>query len=60
AFADFNRAVELNQRVAESWANQALIYERRGDKKRAARSYARAAQLDPKYRPAIDGLARVR
>jgi tetratricopeptide (TPR) repeat protein len=30
AFADFNRAIELDQRVAESWANQALIYERRG------------------------------
>ena len=46
--------------IAESWANQALVYERRGDKKRAPRSYSHAAQLDPNYKPARDGLARTR
>ena len=60
AFADFNMAIKLNDRVAESWANQALIYERRGEKAKAAKSYARAAQLDPNYQPAVEGLARTR
>ncbi|MGO6907464.1 tetratricopeptide repeat protein, partial [Rhizobium ruizarguesonis] len=59
AFADFNHAIELNGNIAESWANQALVYERRGDKAKAARSYRHAIGLDPKYQPARDGLARV-
>lgn len=61
AFADFNMAIKLNDRLAESWANgEALVYEKRGDKARASKSFARAAQLDPNYRPASDGLARTR
>lgn len=60
AFADFNHAIELDDKIAESWANQALVYERRGDKARAAKSYSHAARLDPNYRPAKDGLARTR
>jgi Tfp pilus assembly protein PilF len=36
------------------------VYEKRGDKARASKSFARAAQLDPNYRPASDGLARTR
>ena len=46
--------------MAESWANQALVYERRGEKDKAAKSYARAVQLDPNYKPAVDGLSRTR
>ncbi|AHB03083.1 TPR repeat-containing protein [Brucella ceti TE28753-12] len=60
AFDDFNTAITLDQNVAESWANQALVYEHNGDKAKAANSYARAVQLDPKYKPAKDGLARTR
>ena len=45
---------------AEGWANQALIYERRGEKDKAAKSYAQAVKLDPNYKPAADGLARTR
>ena len=46
--------------IAESWANQALIYERRGDKAKAAKSYQQAVRLDPNYQPAVDGLARTK
>ena len=60
AFADFNHAIQLDNKKAESWANQALIYERRGETQKAIRSYARAAQLDPNYGPARDGLSRLR
>ena len=55
-----NTAIGLNSEVAESWANQALIYERRGDKAKASKSYARAVQLDPNYKPAADGLSRTK
>ena len=60
AFADFNTAIKLDGKVAESWANQALVYERRGDKAKAAKSYQQAVRLDPNYKPAVDGLARTR
>ena len=38
AFDDFNTALKLNSGYAEAWANQALVLERRGDKKRAFKS----------------------
>ena len=60
AFADFNTAIKLDGKIAESWANQALIYERRGDKAKAAKSYQQAVRLDPNYKPAVDGLARTK
>ena len=37
-FADFNTAIGLDGNVAESWANQAAVYERQGDRARAAKS----------------------
>ncbi|TKB34441.1 MAG: tetratricopeptide repeat protein, partial [Mesorhizobium sp.] len=58
AFADFNMAIKLDGKNAEAWSNQALIYERRGDKVRAAKSYREAVHLNPTYQPAKDGLAR--
>ena len=60
AFADFNTAIKLDEKLAEGWANQALVYERRGEKQKAAKSYAQAVRLDPSYAPARDGLARTR
>ncbi|MDQ1187054.1 Tfp pilus assembly protein PilF [Agrobacterium larrymoorei] len=60
AFADFNHAIALDDSRAESWANQALVYERRGERDKALKSYNHAARLDPKYKPAVDGLARMR
>lgn len=60
AFDDFNTAITLDQGVAESWANQALVYEHRGEKAKAASSYSKAVQLDPRYQPAKDGLSRTR
>ena len=60
AFADFNQAIRLDGRIAESWANQGLVYEKRGEKAKAAKSYQQAVRLDPNYKPAVDGLARTR
>jgi Tfp pilus assembly protein PilF len=58
AFADINVAIKLNPKLAESWANQALVYEKKGEMAKAAKSYKEAKRLDPNYKPAIDGLAR--
>ena len=60
AFADFNQALKLNDKLAESWANQALVYERRKEFKKAEKPYQRATIFDPDYAPARDGLDRVR
>ena len=60
ALEDFNTAIKLDGKVAESWANQALVYERRGEKDKAAKSYQQAVRLDPNYQPAVDGLARTK
>jgi Tfp pilus assembly protein PilF len=58
AFADFNMAIKLDSKNAEAWTNQALIYERRGEKAKAAKSYREAVRLKPAYQPAKDGLSR--
>ena len=47
------------RRVAESWANQALVYERRGELANARDSYRQALRLDPEYQPARSGLERI-
>ena len=58
--ADKPGGVNMYGKLAESWANQALVYERRGDKAKAAKSYQQAVRLDPNYKPAVDGLARTK
>ena len=60
ALDDFNTALKLDPNYAEAWTNQALVYEQRGQKKRAFKSYARAAALKPSYGPAKDGMKRTR
>ena len=60
AFDDFNTAIKLDESNAEGWANQALVYERRGDKARARRSYQQSLRLDPNYAPAMSGLERTK
>ena len=60
ALEDFNTALKLDDRYAEAWTNQALVYEQRGNKKRAFKSYARAVALKPDYAPAREGMSRTR
>ena len=47
ALDDFNTALKLDSRYAEAWTNQALVFESRGNKKRAFKSYSRAVALKP-------------
>ena len=37
-----------------------MVYEHRGDKKRAYNSYTKAVSLDPNFKPAKEGLKRTR
>jgi Tfp pilus assembly protein PilF len=60
AFDDFNTAIRLDKDLAESWANQALVYEKRGEIAKAHQSYSEALKLDANYQPAKNGLARTK
>jgi Tfp pilus assembly protein PilF len=60
ALADINRALTLNDRYAEAWVNHGLIFEQRNERRKAFKSYSRAANLDRDYKPARDGMSRTR
>jgi len=60
AFDDFNAAIRLDSNIAESWSNQAMVYEHRGEKKKAYASYTKAVTLDPNFKPAREGQSRTR
>ena len=57
---DINRALQLDQNRAEFWVNQGIILEAAGgEDQRVRAAYSRAAQLDPNYAPAREGLRRI-
>ena len=60
AFADFNTAIKLDGKIAESWANQALVYERRGDKAKPRNPTPGRCGSTPTTSRPVDGLARTR
>ena len=60
ALADINRALLINDKYAEAWTNHGLIFEQKGDKRKAFKSYSRAFNLNAKYAPAKDGMNRTR
>ncbi len=49
AFAAFSRAVELNPRFVEAYANRGIAAERLGRTKQAVDDYTRAIDIDRKY-----------
>lgn len=51
AFADYNKAIELDPRLEIAYGNRAWLYETLGKKEDAYADYKRAAELG--YRPAI-------
>ncbi len=44
---------------ARAWTYRGLSAERFGDPKKAARAYRRALQVDPRYKPALEGMKRL-
>jgi len=59
AFDDFYKAAQGREGNFEAWALRGRAAEHMGAKKEATRSYKRALQINPSYRPAREGLDRV-
>jgi Tfp pilus assembly protein PilF len=59
AASDLDEAVQDDPQNAELWISRGLAYERLGDRKKAATSYARAINLRPQDEAARTGFARV-
>ena len=66
-FEDYDAAIDLfSQAIAcdadyvEAYTNRALCYELKGDRTNARISYQAALNIDPDYKQAVEGLARVK
>jgi Tfp pilus assembly protein PilF len=59
AAADLDEAVQSDPQNAQIWITRGLVYERVGDKTKAADSYGRAINLRPKDEAARSGFIRV-
>ncbi len=59
AIEDFNAALNINTKDAESWAWRGLAFERAGKRPEAIESYQRALTVQPSHATAKQGLARV-
>src|SRR5829696_2410289 len=59
AVEDFNAALNVNNRDAETWAWRGVAYERQGNRAEAAESFRHAASLDSSNATAKQGLARL-
>lgn len=49
AIADFNRALQINPRFAQAYANRGLVYRLKDDDANAVADYNRALQVNPEY-----------
>ena len=59
AVEDFNAALNVNNKDADSWANRGLAYERSNRRQEAIESYTRATSIDPNNPTARQGLGRL-
>jgi tetratricopeptide (TPR) repeat protein len=59
AAGDLDEAVQSEPNNAQAWSMRGLVYERLGDKVKAAASYNRALAIRPRDDAARNGLARV-
>ncbi|MEI9901519.1 MAG: tetratricopeptide repeat protein [Hyphomicrobium sp.] len=56
ALEDFNEAIKRDGDSYEAWTNQGLALEKLGEKRKAYAAFAHAANLNPNYRPAKEGM----
>jgi tetratricopeptide (TPR) repeat protein len=59
AIEDFNAALNVNNKDADSWAWRGVAYERKGDRQQAVESYQRALTIDNANATARQGSARL-
>jgi tetratricopeptide (TPR) repeat protein len=58
ALDDFNEVVKRDKNSFEGWTNQGLALERLDERQKAFAAFARAANLNPSYKPAAEGMHR--
>jgi tetratricopeptide (TPR) repeat protein len=59
SLAQLDKALEIDPINAEAYHNRGVLYEKRGDRKAAAREYATALRYSPQYEPARQALGRL-
>jgi Tfp pilus assembly protein PilF len=59
AASDLDDAVANDPQNLQAWMSRGLMYERLGDREKAAGSYAKALNLKRDYEPANDGFRRI-
>jgi lipoprotein NlpI len=59
AIKDYNQAIQLDLKVANTYVGRGLAYEFKGDYDRAIKDYNQAIQLDPKFASAYVGRGRL-
>lgn len=57
AIKNLDRAIDLNQKVAEAYANRGVAYDSLGNYRQAIQDFDRAIELNPKDAMAYNGLA---
>lgn len=60
AIGFFTQAIDADNQYVEAHTNRAYAYELKGDKTNARIGYQTATQIDPSYKPALEGLERVK
>jgi tetratricopeptide (TPR) repeat protein len=60
AFADFNRALELNATLASAWNGRGGVYFRRRQYQQALRDYNEAIRINPRFAQAYQNRAHAR
>ncbi len=58
ALENFAKAIELDKKYVDALYNSGLIYEHRGDSKKAIEFYQKALEIEPMYQPAMDALSK--
>jgi len=56
ALENFAKAIELNDQYVDAFYNSGLIYEHRGDKKKAIEFYHQALVIEPMHELSLDAL----
>jgi tetratricopeptide (TPR) repeat protein len=56
ALENFSKAIEINDQYIDALYNSGLIYEHRGNKKKAIEYYQKALVIEPMHEPTLDAL----
>jgi tetratricopeptide (TPR) repeat protein len=58
AISDYNKAIELDPKLAGAYSNRGYVYVHKQDKNHAIADFRKALSLDPNHNGAREGLRR--